>query len=65
MAGLTNELERMVKEWIVAYLRHCPGIFLEGLKKSMEHLGYSVSGPRSEPGTSRRESRSATHTFTL
>jgi hypothetical protein len=29
-----NELERMWKEAVVAYLRHCPGICLERLRKT-------------------------------
>jgi hypothetical protein len=49
-----NELERIWKEEVMAYLRYHPGICLEELKKTIKTSvkRQPVSGPRSEPWTS-------------
>jgi hypothetical protein len=49
-----------------AYLNHCPGICLEGVRKTKIILSQDspVSGPRFEPGTSRKQSTSANHSAT-
>jgi hypothetical protein len=33
-----DKLERIWKEVVIAYLRYYPGIFLEGLRKTMKTL---------------------------
>jgi hypothetical protein len=35
---MSNEPEEILKEAILAYLRHCPGICLEGLRKPKKIL---------------------------
>jgi hypothetical protein len=43
--------------WSQPNLRYCPGIYLEGLKKTQKtQSGLQVSRPRFEPGTSRIQS---------
>jgi hypothetical protein len=39
---MTDELERICKETIVAYLRYYPRICLEGLRKLKKNLGQDM-----------------------
>jgi len=50
----------MWKESVVAYLSHYSGICVEGLSKSIEVWGWSVSQPRFKLGVSRIQGRSIT-----
>jgi hypothetical protein len=46
-------------------LKYYPGFCLEGLRKTTKiSARIALSGPRFEPGTSRRQSRNANHSTT-
>jgi hypothetical protein len=39
---MSNKLERIWKEPVMASSRHCPDIYLEGLRKSTKNLSEDV-----------------------
>jgi hypothetical protein len=42
---VTDEMERMWKEAVVANLRHYPDLCLEGLRKTKKHLDQNIRSP--------------------